>query len=184
MDETTNLKRATVSISYDLDYRFKKRASQKFRFEKGWYSKAMVEAMEMWLEYNEITLLKEGTGTLTRSVGMLMWKRLKENLNDNLDFETREEPLNKVLNCFSSGSHIKDMKYQISSKNLKISLESPSIKEENIEFMVDDLISKYIQPITIITRAGIEDITGNKYKINEFEVGNSNKIHLKRVKSK
>jgi hypothetical protein len=49
--------------------------------------------------------------------------------------------------------------------------------------MVEDLLIKYLQPITIITRAGLEDITGESYKINKFDVGHSSEIHLKKVKS-
>lgn len=181
MDKTTNLKRATVSIPYDLDYRFKKLASQKFRFEKGWYSKAMVEAMEMWLKYNDFVVMKEGTGYVGRFLGMQMWERMKQNINENLDSERDDMPFNKVLNCFSSRStHIKNIKYQINNTGLKICLKSPDINNES-DFMVEDLLINYLQPITLITRAGMEDITGNEYKIDEFKVGNSNKIHLKKL---
>jgi hypothetical protein len=87
MDKDINLKRTTVSVPPDIDYRFRKLASRKFKFEKGWYSNAMVEAMELWLKYNDFILLKEGTGYVGRFLGMQMWERLKRN-SYNLDFET------------------------------------------------------------------------------------------------
>lgn len=45
-------KRVTIVINEDLDYKFRKMASQKFRFEPKWYSKAMEEAVNLWIEDN------------------------------------------------------------------------------------------------------------------------------------
>ena len=45
-------KRVTIVIDKNLDYKFRKIASQKFRFEPKWYSKAMEEAVNLWIEDN------------------------------------------------------------------------------------------------------------------------------------
>ena len=45
-------KRVTIVIDKNLDYKFRKMASQKFRFEPKWYSKAMEEAGHVWIEDN------------------------------------------------------------------------------------------------------------------------------------
>ena len=45
-------KRVTIVIDKNLDYKFRKMASQKFRFEPKWYSKAMEEAVHLWIEDN------------------------------------------------------------------------------------------------------------------------------------
>ena len=45
-------KRVTIVINEDLDYKFRKMASQKFRFEPKWYSKAIEEAVNLWIEEN------------------------------------------------------------------------------------------------------------------------------------
>ncbi|MBE6512158.1 MAG: hypothetical protein E7Z75_03255 [Methanobrevibacter olleyae] len=45
-------KRVTIVIDKNLDYKFRKMASQKFRFEPKWYSKAMEEAVNLWIEDN------------------------------------------------------------------------------------------------------------------------------------
>lgn len=45
-------KRDTIVIDKNLDYKFRKMASQKFRFEPKWYSKAMEEAVHLWIEDN------------------------------------------------------------------------------------------------------------------------------------
>ncbi len=45
-------KRVTIVINEDLDYKFRKMASQKFRFEPKWYSKAIEEAVNLWIDDN------------------------------------------------------------------------------------------------------------------------------------
>ena len=179
MSEFTDLKRATVSIPYDLDYKFKKVASQKFKFEKGWYSKAMVEAMEIWLKYNNLIQLKNGTNHLGRFLGRLIWKEWKQNFQD-IDFQTANESTNQILNQFNDRStYVENIDYHINNDDLKIYLDSYTV--DNKPDMVENLLTEYLQPITIITRAGLEDITGDHYKINEFKVGKSSKIHLKKM---
>ena len=45
-------KRVTIVTDKNLDYKFRKMASQKFRFEPKWYSKAMEEAVNLWIDDN------------------------------------------------------------------------------------------------------------------------------------
>ena len=45
-------KRVTIVIDKNLDYKFRKMSSQKFRFEPKWYSKAMEEAVNLWIDDN------------------------------------------------------------------------------------------------------------------------------------
>ena len=50
--EESEEKRVTIVIDKNLDYKFRKMASQKFRFEPKWYSKAMEEAVNLWIDKN------------------------------------------------------------------------------------------------------------------------------------
>ena len=50
--EESDEKRVTIVIDKNLDYKFRKMASQKFRFEPKWYSKAIEEAVNLWIEDN------------------------------------------------------------------------------------------------------------------------------------
>ncbi len=49
----TKNKRVTISINNDLDMNFRKVASSKLLFTSGWYSKAIEEAMKLWIENEE-----------------------------------------------------------------------------------------------------------------------------------
>ena len=50
--EESEEKRVTIVIDKNLDYKFRKMASQKFRFEPKWYSKSMEEAVNLWIDEN------------------------------------------------------------------------------------------------------------------------------------
>ena len=52
MASKSDEKRVTIVIDKNLDYKFRKMASQKFRFEPKWYSKAMEEAVNLWIDDN------------------------------------------------------------------------------------------------------------------------------------
>ena len=43
-------RRVTISVNNDLDMNFRKLASSKMLFTSGWYSKAIEEAMKLWIE--------------------------------------------------------------------------------------------------------------------------------------
>ena len=46
----TQNKRVTININNDVDLDFRRLASNKMRFSTGWYSKAIEEAMILWIE--------------------------------------------------------------------------------------------------------------------------------------
>ena len=46
----TQNKRVTISINNDIDLDFRKLASSKMLFRTGWYSKAIEEAMVLWIQ--------------------------------------------------------------------------------------------------------------------------------------
>ncbi|WP_405276792.1 hypothetical protein [Methanobrevibacter sp.] len=46
----TKNKRVTISINNDIDLHFRKIASNKMLFRSGWYSRAIEEAMLLWIE--------------------------------------------------------------------------------------------------------------------------------------
>ncbi|MCC7553786.1 MAG: hypothetical protein KO202_04735 [Methanobacteriaceae archaeon] len=44
------IKRVTVSINIEVDLEFRRIASSKMLFQTGWYSKAIEEAMLLWIK--------------------------------------------------------------------------------------------------------------------------------------
>jgi len=46
----TKNKRITISINQEIDMNFRRLASTKLLFKNGWYSRAIEEAMILWIE--------------------------------------------------------------------------------------------------------------------------------------
>ena len=49
----TKSRRVTINVNNDVDMYFRKLASSKLLFTKGWYSRAIEEAMMLWIENEE-----------------------------------------------------------------------------------------------------------------------------------
>ena len=49
----TKSRRVTINVNNELDMYFRKLASSKLLFAKGWYSRAIEEAMMLWIENEE-----------------------------------------------------------------------------------------------------------------------------------
>ena len=47
-------RRVTISVNNDVDLNFRKIASSKMLFQTGWYSKAIEEAMLLWIEKEKV----------------------------------------------------------------------------------------------------------------------------------
>ena len=46
----TQNRRVTINVNSDIDFDFRRLASNKMLFQKGWYSKAIEEAMLLWMK--------------------------------------------------------------------------------------------------------------------------------------
>jgi hypothetical protein len=97
------LKRITISIDSELDMKFRKKASQKYKFERGWYSIAVAEAMTYWAEEKdqEIASNKSEPNTQLKDYldqGMLDKINSELNLEDDNLFENFESLINHINN--------------------------------------------------------------------------------------
>lgn len=172
------LKRATVSLPIDLDFKFRKLASRKYKFERGWYSRAVSEAMELWLISNEYTILNEGIQEVNQLMEIKTWNMLKTKLNR--EFGPKFSPKN-VFDYFKNQSPYLELKYEMDDGRITVDLNR-STKESGDESHGDNILYKHLIPITMVTKAMMNEITGNNYKIDHFEVGKCNKVSLKKVK--
>lgn len=176
-------KRVTVSVDTHLDYEFRKLASQKFRFEKGWYSKAIAEAMDVWINYNELGILTGGITNIARLTGHNLWTMLKNDFNHKYH-DDDANVLNDICEYFVEQSpYIENLDYKKLGEDFLINADTPLITQNRDCFMVEELVDRCTVPLVVVLRAGIEDITNNTYKINNLKFGESNQIHFKRIDS-
>ncbi|MCK9152546.1 hypothetical protein [Methanobacterium alcaliphilum] len=160
------MKRVTIAISSDVDLKFRKKASQKYQFEKGWYSSAVADAMKDWAED---TIEKNHT---TREILDYINPEFLKKLKMDLNLENKS--IENVINQFGPE---KEYQLNITRENdniiIKLGHENDSDLEKNLKsiltlyFILDMLISS------------LEETTDTKYEIEG--IGKIPPIYLKKV---
>lgn len=178
---STNLKykRITITVPEELDLKFRSIASKKFKFEKGWYSKAFIESMENWITNNELTFIKRGTRESSRYMGSKMWAFFKNYENSGTDSDFKA--LDHVFDCFCRSSNIKDVQYKIGDDKFSYYIKCHSLSKKG-PFDVENLMGNHIFPLTIISRAFMEDLTGEEYRVKSEKLGKYTKMELRKSK--
>lgn len=165
------MKRITVSVDKDIDLFFRKFASQKFKFERGWYSEAVMEAMGMWINHakseneefskNNLELwLNQGTGSIPHDLLMRI-----EDLSNSEFIEAEYGDLSKT-----HGIHI-----QVVLTAKKIKGVSPIFYSDYIENF-NEILEKGVNVELILT----EYVLRKSIESHDPE----NLEHLKRLISK
>jgi hypothetical protein len=158
-------KRTSVIVDTELDFEFKKIASRKFHFQKGWYSNAIFEAMELWIKANGMILLNQGVTPMTRFVGSRMWNFFNDtNPNDN---DSKIHTMRHVFDYYQDCESLKNIDYDIADDKFTCKVNTAR-KSGDCNF--EELLDKKIIPMSLVARAGMEDMTGDPYKINRIKV--------------
>lgn len=142
----------------------------------------MAEAMAMWMKNSELNFFDDGITPMVRMEGFRLWETLKRNYNLNSNQELGPDSLNTICNVFTSESpFIDDIEYSFHDDNVLVNMDTPIITKNKEYFMMEDLIDKCSVPVIVIFRAGIEDITKEKYKIDYLKLGKTSQIQFKKV---
>jgi hypothetical protein len=152
------MKRVNISIKEDVDLKFKKKASQKFMFERGWYSRAMNEAMESWLKKSKTMSIEEFTQNFPREMGGFLWETIKKEAN--LDKSKPNEYIDILIeSVYGDNSQIT---YKI--VNDEVTFFFSDKYENNPEYH----LSRMFLLINLV-RAALEDYKGIKCNIRGLE---------------
>lgn len=164
------MKRVTIAIDSDVDLKFRKKASQKYQFEKGWYSNAVADAMRDWAEGDDQVIANHST--IMDYVNPEIWENLKLELN--LDKENPFNNLESIINQFGPESE-NHLKIDRAGKNIIIKLEN---KEDlDTESNLKSLIILHLILNVIIS--SLEETTHEKYKITG--AGKTPELYIKKV---
>jgi hypothetical protein len=167
------VKRITISVDSDVDLKFRKKASQKYQFEKGWYSSALEEAMVSWSEDRNV---KNSTQTknyvLKEHISQELWK----NLNNQLDLndENLFENYQSIVEHFNQDT---DRKLSIEREDGSIVIKLDNKKDSDIKSNLENYIFLY-QLLEIIIPA-LEETSKEKFEI--VGMGKLPKIYIKKV---
>ena len=154
------MKRVTIAVDSEVDLKFRKKASQKYQFEKGWYSKAVVEAMESWAA--ESNVRSTNVNDLMNSINPDFWEKLKSevNIEGNNPFENMEDFINYINH--ESGYNLK-----IEREGDNIMVELKSNANSTIESLENNLKTLMILHLVLkIVLSSLEEATQEKYIIN------------------
>ena len=167
------MKRVTITVDSDVDIKFRKKASQKYQFEKGWYSKAVVDAMDSWA--TESSESSADVNSLMNSINPAHWEDLKLELNieENDPFENMEDFINYINNESSY-----DLKMDREGNNIMIELKNNANPPENLEKNLKTLMILHL--ITKIILSSLEKTTKDKYVVNG--IGTIPPVYIKKVK--
>ena len=167
------VKRITISIDSDVDLKFRKKASQKYQFEKGWYSSALAEAMIFWSEDEHVKGVNQPKNyALKEYINSELWKNLDNQLD--LDDENLFDNYHNIVEKFNQD---KDRKLTIERENGIIVLKLDNKNDSDIKSNLEDYIFLY-QLLDIIIPA-LEETSKEKFEIVGMD--NLPKVYIKKV---
>ena len=167
------MKRITISVDSEVDLKFRKKASQKYQFEKGWYSSALEEAMVSW---SEDQYVKNATQTKNYALKGHISQELWKNLNNQLDLndENLFENYHSIVEHFNQH---KDRKLLIEREDGSIVIRLENKEDSDIKSNLENYIFLY-QLLEIIIPA-LEETSKEKFEI--VGMGKLPKIYIKKV---
>ena len=151
------MNRVTISVPEDIDLIFRRNAAIKFAFRRGWYGKAILEAIQLWITHQ--TSKKSDISDEEKSY---LWNLFKEKIDINSD--DPGEILDSVVQYFEN-----DMRY---AEKVNYRLNDYKIivdKEDSLDSYIPQLIiqkegSVYLNCIVeAVASAALKEITGQEY---------------------
>lgn len=159
------MKRITVSVNENIDLVFKKFASQKFKFKRGWYSEAVMEAMELWI--NQVKFENKNLSGDFCNTGLELWKIIKDGKTGTNDIS---DIIDYITNYFTNDIvYADDIQYKIKDDFIEI-FPKNSQKENIIKLInVKNGNASFNCPITLTIEAALADLTGEHFNVTSSE---------------
>ena len=167
------MKRITISVDSDVDLKFRKKASQKYQFEKGWYSSALAEAMVFWSEDGKAENTHSPKSyVLKEHINPKLWK----NINNQLDIndENLFENYHSIVEHFNRD---KDRQIKIERENGTIVIKLDNKMDSDIKTNLENYIFLY-QLLEVIIPA-LEETSKEKFEIVGLD--KLPKVYIKKV---
>jgi hypothetical protein len=156
------MNRVTISIPKNIDLDFRQKAALKFSFRRGWYGKAILEAIELWI--NQQTRKFENIPIETRNY---LWNKFKENIN--FDSDDPQLMLESIVDHFKNLKYAENIRYEMNNNKIIIKKENPF--DSYIPYLITrENDSIFLNcPIKAITGAALKELTGEEYDITSSE---------------
>ena len=167
------MKRITISVDSDVDLKFRKKASQKYQFEKGWYSSALAEAMVFWSEDGSVKDTANSKDyVLKKYINPELW--INHNNQLDLNDENLFENYHSIVEHFNRD---KDRQLKIERENGTIVIKLDNKNDSDIKTNLENYIFLY-QLLDVIIPA-LEETSKEKFEI--IGMDKLPKIYIKKV---
>ncbi|MCZ3366977.1 MULTISPECIES: hypothetical protein [Methanobacterium] len=151
------MNRVTISVPEDIDLIFRRNAAIKFAFRRGWYGKAILEAIQLW-----ITHQTSKKSDISEEEKNYLWNIFKDKID--IDSDNPEEILDSVVQYFETDiKYAEKVNYRLNDHKIIVD------KEDSLDSYLPQLIvqedgSVYLSCIVEnVACAAIKDITGQEY---------------------
>jgi hypothetical protein len=156
------MNRVTISIPKDLDLNFRQKAALKFSFRRGWYGKAILEAIELW-----ITQQTKKFEDIPDETSNYLWNRIKRKIN--ADTDDPQQMVESIVDHFKNLKYAENIRYEMNNNKIIIKKENPF--ESYIPYLITrENDSIYLNcPVKAIAGAALKELTGEDYYITSNE---------------
>ncbi len=156
------MNRVTLSIPKDIDLNFRQKAALKFSFRRGWYGKAILEAIELW-----ITHQTKKFDDIPDETKNYLWSKVRDKINPDTD--EPQEIVESVVDYFQNLKYTENIRYEMNKNKIIIRKENPV--ESYIPYLITrENDSIFLNcPVKAITGAALKDLTGDEYNITSNE---------------
>ncbi|MFA0847774.1 MAG: hypothetical protein ACC614_09390 [Methanobacterium formicicum] len=153
------MNRVTISVPHGTDLNFRKKAAIKFAFKRGWYGRAVQEAMQLWINIQSAS--EDGISEENKEY---LWKSFQEHMK--IESDDPEEILDCIAEFFTSEVKVAEkIEYEMNDNEVTVK------KEGSLGPFVSQLVTKkgdciiFNCPVKIIMDAALKDLTGKKYAV-------------------
>ena len=151
------MNRVTISVPEDIDLVFRRNAAIKFAFRRGWYGKAILEAIQLW-----ITHQTSKKCDISDEEKNYMWNLFKEKIDISSD--DPEEILESIVQYFENDvQYAEKINYRLNDHKIIID------KEDSLDSYIPQLVTQkdgsiYLNCIVeAVASAALKDLTGQEY---------------------
>ncbi len=150
--------RVTISVPQDIDLDFRKKAAIYFSFRRGWYGKAILEAIKLWITHHSKP--KKNIPDETKNY---LWNHFRNKIK--VDSDDPEEIVDSIVDYFRNVKYVGDIKYKIDGSNIALK------KKDSFESYIPHLLSFkgdsiFLNcPVESIADAALCELTGRKYNV-------------------
>ena len=156
------MNRVTISVPSDIDLSFRQKAAIKFAFKRGWYGKAVIEAIEFWITHHS-----DKAPEVPAETKDYLWNKVRDQIKVNSD--DPQLIVGSVVDHFKNLKFADNIRYEMNDDKVIIKKENPL--ESYAPYLVTrENDSIFLNcPVKATATAALKELTGRDYSIHSNE---------------